>query len=168
MLRKHLTFFLFLFPALVFAQTAAELDTLLGTDAVTTNVAARFVMGAAGLAPPELSGEEAKTSAYKTALAKGWVKSGPQEEISLKEAAFLMMNVFELKGGIMYSIFHNPRYAYREMIYLKLIPGRTYANSKLSGQKFLQVLGRVLNYTGEREQMDAVLRSRGVISGVSN
>ena len=164
MLRKRLVLFLFLFPALAFAQTAAELDSLLKTDAVATNVATRFVMGAAGLAQPGLSGAEAETSAYKAALSKGWVKKGPEEPISLKETAFLMMNVFGLKGGVMYSIFHSPRYAYREMIYLKLIPGRTYANSRLSGQKFLQVLGKILNYTGEREQMDEVLRSSGVIN----
>jgi len=166
MLKTRLTFFilLFLLPILTFAQTAAELDTLLKTNAVTTSVAARFVMGAAGLTSPELSGAVANNAAYEAALSKGWVKSAAGEAISAQETAFLMMNVFELKGGIMYRVFHNPRYAYREMIYLKLIPGRSYANSGLSGQKFLQILGRVLNYTGEREQMDEILLNSGVIN----
>jgi len=49
MLRKHLALFLLFLPALAFAQTASEMDTLLRTSAVTTGVAARFVMGAAGM-----------------------------------------------------------------------------------------------------------------------
>jgi len=163
MLKIRLALFIILFiPVTAFAQTAAELDLLLETNAVTTNVAARFVMGAAGLTPPELSGAAANNAAYQTALSKGWVKGAPENAISLQDTAFLMMNVFELKGGIMYSIFHNPRYAYREMIYKRLIPGRTYSNMVLSGQRFLQILGRVLNYTGEREQMDKVLINSGV------
>jgi len=164
MLRKHLALFLFLFPVFAFAQTAAELDALLQTKAVTTKVAVRFVMGSAGWTPPELSGEAANNLAYRTALSMGWVKSGPDDAISLQEAAFIFMNVFELKGGIMYTIFHSPRYAYREMLYLKLIPGRTYANMTLSGQRFLQILGKILNYTGEREQMDEILQNSEAIN----
>jgi len=164
MLRKCLALILFFCSSLAFAQTATELDALLGANAVTTNVAARFVMGAAGLTSPELSGAVANNAAYQAALSKGWVKKAPEEAISVQETAFLMMNVFELKGGIMYRIFHNPRYAYREMIYLRLIPGRTYADSGLSGQKFLQILGKVLNYTGEREQMDEILWTGGVVN----
>jgi len=153
----------FFFPVLAFAQTASEMDTLLRTSAVTTGVAARFVMGAAGMTRRELSGAEAISTAYKTALSNGWVKSAPDEAISLQETAFLLMNVFKIKGGIMYSIFHNPRYAYRELIYRKLIPGRAYANMKLPGQKFLQILGKILDYNGEKEQMDEILQIIGVM-----
>ena len=53
MRQKHLTALLFLFlPALAFAQTAAELDLLLETDVLTTDLAVRFTMGAAGMKPP--------------------------------------------------------------------------------------------------------------------
>ncbi|MDR2576224.1 MAG: hypothetical protein LBC52_07265 [Treponema sp.] len=156
--------FILFIPVTAFAQTAAELDLLLEADAVTTNVAARFVMGAAGLTATELSGAAANNAAYQTALSKGWVKGAPEDAINLQDTAFLMMNVFELKGGIMYSIFHNPRYAYREMIYKRLIPGRTYADMNLSGQRFLQILGRILNYTGEREEMDEILWTSGVFN----
>ena len=160
-IRIYLLTLIFLLPAFVFAQTAAELDLLLETNAITTGVAARFVMGAVGITPPGLSGAAAVNDAYQEALSRGWVKKGPEDAISLQEAAFLMMNVFEIKGGIMYSIFRSPRYAYREMIYQKLILGRTDANMNLSGQRFLQILGRTLNYSGERERMDTVMRNNG-------
>ena len=169
-LRLTLTLALTLFfcASLVMAQTAAELDNLLETETVTTGQAARFVMGAAGVLSPELSGAEAETTAYEEALANRWVKSGQGEAITLQETAFLIMNVFQLKGGLMYSVFHNPRYAYREMVYQRLIPGRTNNTLKISGTKFLQILGRVLNYTGEREEMDSLLRYDSIESGVVN
>ena len=144
---------LFFLPVLVFAETAAELEALMETDPITVSLAARFTMGAAGL-PQD----------YQEALSRGWVKGGPDDAITMQEAAFLMMNVFELKGGIMYSILHNPRYAYREMIYKKLIHGQTNANMKLSGRRFLQILGKTLDYKGEREEMDALLQNSGAIN----
>ena len=161
MTNKSLLLILFLLPAFAFAQTAAELDALLETNTISTSPAARFTLGAAGLTPPELSGAAATNAAYQEALSNGWVTIGPDDAITLQEMAFLMMNAFEIKGGIMYTIFRSPRYAYREMIYHRLIQGRTDANMKLSGQQFLQILGNTLNHIGEREEMDAILRDRG-------
>ena len=139
------------------AQTAAELDTLLETENVSIATAARFTMGSVGLLPAELSGAAAEASAYEEALSRGWVRRGPDDAISLQNTAFLIMNAFELRGGIMYSLFHNPRYAYREMLYRKLIQGRANSSMKVPGRRFLQILGRALNYAGEREEMDALL-----------
>ena len=163
-LKLTLALTLFFSASTLMAQTAAELDNLLQTETVTTAQACRFVMGAAGVLSPALSGSQAETTAYETALSNRWVKSGQDEAISLQETAFLMMNVFQLKGGLMYSVFHNPRYAYREMVYQRLIPGRTNSTLKISGTKFLQILGRVLNYTGEREEMDKILTNSGVVN----
>ena len=146
--KNYLALILFFLPALIFSQTAAELDSLLETNVVTVGTAARFTLGAAGSIPPELGAAEAAGLAYQRAYASGWVKKAQGDEITLKETAFLMMNVFELKGGIMYSIFRNQRYAYREMIYRKLIQGQADANMLLSGQSFLNILGRTLNYSG--------------------
>ena len=139
------------------AQTAAELDRILESEAVSVGLAARFAMGAVGLLPEGLSGVAAETAAYEAASSEGWVRGDRGEAITLQDTAFLLMNVFELKGGIMYTLFRNPRYAYREMIYHRLIQGRSYSNMEVSGTIFLQILGRTLNYTGERERMDAML-----------
>jgi len=138
----------FLLGAFVFAQTAAELDIVLQADTVSAAQAARFVLGAAGLLPPGLSGPAAESTAYETARSNGWLKSTAGESVSLKETAFLIMRAFELKGGILYSLFKNPRYAYREMVYRKLIQGRTDQSMKMSGRRLLLILDRTLAYTG--------------------
>ena len=140
----------------LFSQTAAEMDTLLETEAVTVKTAARFVLGSVALLPPELSSVAAENDAYNAALSRGWVKGRPEDAIGLQEMAYLIMNAFGLRGGIMYSLLHNPRYAYREMIYRRIIQGRTNANMKVSGQRFLLIIGRALNYAGEREMLDGI------------
>jgi hypothetical protein len=67
------------------------------------------------------------------------------------------MAAFGIKGGIMYSLFPGPRYAYRELLHLKLIQGRADENFTLSGERLLQILGRVLQYTGEDRRLEAEL-----------
>ena len=157
-------FLLLLLPVHARAQTAAEMDTMLGATEVSAAGAARFVLGAAELLPPGLSGAAAESAAYEMARSKGWIKAAASDAISLKETAFLLMNAFELKGGAMYSLFHNPRYAYREMVYRKLIQGASDPDMKVSGIRFLQILGRTLSYSGENELVDAELRATGGVN----
>ena len=150
--RVLLIFLFFLLSALsLSAQTAEELDILLGTKEVSAAMGARFVLGAAGLIPPELHGAQAEAAAYKAAFSKGWIETKANDALTLRDTAFLVMNVFDLKGGIFYSFFKNPRYAYREMVYRKLIQGRADPGMTVSGQRLLQILGRSLNYSGDSE-----------------
>jgi len=149
----------YLIPVNVSAQTAAELDVMLATETVTAAKAARFVLGAAEMLPAELSGTAAETAAYDLAQSRGWIKREASDAITLQDTAFLIMNTFNIKGGIMYSIFRNPRYAYREMIYRRLIQGRADSAMKVSGQRLLQIIGSVLHYSGEDERLDALLQN---------
>jgi hypothetical protein len=147
---------LFLFPALgLSAQTAEELDVVLETRALSAARAARFVLGAAELLPEYLYGQEAEEAAWAMAVEKGWASGGPGDTLRLKDAAFLVMNAFGIKGGIMYSIFRNPRYAYREMVYKKLIQGRGDPDFTVSGERLLHIIGKTLRYSGEDERLDA-------------
>jgi hypothetical protein len=59
------------------------------------------------------------------------------------------MKSFEIKGGIFYSLFPLPRYACRELVYLRIIQERTDPGGRIDGRAFLQILGRALTYTGE-------------------
>jgi len=156
---------LFIFSALsVSAQTAVELETMLQTNVVTKAGASRFVLGAAELIWHELSGPEAEKTAYELALSRQWIKGKADDAIKLKELGFLVMSAFDLRGGFMYSLLRNPRYAYREMVYRRLIPGRTDASMIVSGPRLLQIIGGVLTYTGENERLDAELLYAGGVN----
>ena len=142
-----LTLFLLLLPALAFAQTASELDAMLAANTVSAARAARFVLGAENLLPAGVSGADAEKAAYDKASSNGWIKSGAGEALTMKDAAFLIMKAFDLKGGVMYSLFGSPRYAYREMVYQKLIMGKADQGMKVSGARLLFILDKTLRYT---------------------
>ena len=146
MLNKVLILVLLIIPAFVFGQTAGELDTLLETKAVSAGASARFVLGAADLLPADISGNDAERAAFNMAKEKGWIAKEASEGITLREAAFLIMNAFNLKGGVMYNFLQNPRYAYREMLYRKLIQGKADPSMSVSGERLLQIIGRTQDY----------------------
>ena len=143
------SYFFFLFSFVVSAQTATEMDAMLEANTVSAARAARFVLGTADLLPAGLSGPAVEKAAYDMALSNGWIKIAAEENVTLKDTAFLIMKAFNLKGGVMYSLFKNPRYAYRELVYRKLIQGRTDQTMKVSGQKLLVILDRTLRYIEE-------------------
>ena len=149
------------FAAPVFAQTAAELDILLNTAELGKAKAARFVLGTMQMLPAGLSGEAAEREAFKSAQEKGWVKGSGEELISLKDTAFLIMKAFNLKGGFMYAMAKNPRYAYRELIYRRIIQGRSDPAMKVSGKRLLAIIDRALQYSGEGAKLDAQFSGGG-------
>jgi hypothetical protein len=159
LLIPHCSLFIILFSFFICfplsAQTAAELDAMLETEAVSAGRAARFVLGAAELAGAGLSGSAAEDAAYQAAFSSGWISSAAANEITMKEAALLVMKAFGTKGGLWYTLFGTQRYAYREMVYRGLIQGRSDPDMKVSGIRLLQIIGRVLNYTGENEPLAA-------------
>ena len=156
-MRRRISTFLLLFAAGFLsaphlgAQTAAEMDALLETQAVTVSAAARFIFEAANLLPPGLSGFEAERTAYNIALQNKWTKASAGRAITLRETAFLTMKAFKLRGGIMYFIFSGPRYAYREMVYRGLIQGKADPAMTVSGKRLLHIIGRTLDFTPEYE-----------------
>ena len=155
MIKKLLIHFSFVFSLTVFplchpafAQTASEMDVMLAAEEVSAASLARFVLGAADLLPEDLSGFRAEEAAYQIAASRDWIKSAPGESVTYKEAAFIIMQAFDLKGGIMYTLFKNPRYAYREMIYRRLIMGHADQSMKVTGPRLLSMLDRTISYAG--------------------
>jgi hypothetical protein len=134
------------FPAAMLrGQTAAEMDEILETRAVSFSQACRFVLIAAGAAD-EIA---APTEAF--AQAREWLpgKAEAGSPIRLGELSFLIMKAFDMKGSFLYALFPGPRYAFRELDYLKLLPGRRDPGLTVSGDQLLQMLGMVLSYQGE-------------------
>jgi outer membrane protein OmpA-like peptidoglycan-associated protein len=61
------------------------------------------------------------------------------------------MQSFSIPRSALYALFPGPRYAYRQLDYLGLLPGQRDPALTVSGERFLQILGRVLNYRGDGE-----------------
>ena len=134
-------------PCLLYAQTAARIELLLETGAVNYGQAAHFALEAAGV----LSGaSEAEAFAY--AAERGWLPKGAaaQEQARLDGFALLAMEAFGIRGGIMFSLFKTPHYAYRELVYQDIIQGRAAPNMAVSGEELLFLINRVLAVHGDQ------------------
>jgi outer membrane protein OmpA-like peptidoglycan-associated protein len=144
---KYPLVFVFVFSAVFLrAQTAGEMDALLETNAVSFAQAARFALVSASL----LDEGSTPADAYALARERGWLpaKAEASGPIRLGELCFLVMSVFDIKGSFLYALFPGPRYAFRELDYLKLIHGRRDPAQRVSGERFLQILSGVTAYAG--------------------
>jgi outer membrane protein OmpA-like peptidoglycan-associated protein len=127
------------------AQSPAhELDSVLAAEKVSCSQAAWFILTAADV----LHNDE---DAFTAAQSNRWLSGKAQADspIRLGEVSLLIMRAFGLKGGFLYTVFPNTRYAFRELVYLRLIQGKTDPAVYLDGGTFMQILGSVLSYTGD-------------------
>jgi len=149
-MRKKLalfTSFFLLLPLYLSAQTAAELEALLQTQAVSCAQAAKFVLASGSdAAAANLSAQ----GAFDLALSRGWLAEGtkPNDKITLDRLSFLILKSFNMKGGVMYSLNPGPRYAYKSMVSRDFIQGNTSPGMNVSGEKFLLILGKVISAQG--------------------
>ena len=127
------------------AQSAGDFDALLDSPAVTWGQTARIVLAAAGRIGGELSEEEAFAALQGMAKLPRRAESGG--ETSLGGVSLAVMRTFGLRSGL-YRLFPTGHYACRELVYLGILQGRSDPDMKVSGERLLHILGRVLDYTG--------------------
>jgi outer membrane protein OmpA-like peptidoglycan-associated protein len=153
-------------PAFLFAQTtgrqstAQEIETLLGTNAVTYAQAARFALEASDTLAVRDPNE-----AFRYAEEHGWLPGNvsANDTARLDGISLLLMRSFNIDGGIFFSITNSPHYAYRELVYREVIRGRTDPAMNVSGELFLFLTGRVLSHldeeTARRERLAAEINA---------
>jgi outer membrane protein OmpA-like peptidoglycan-associated protein len=136
-------------PGILQGQTAAEMDELLDSREITWAQACRFVLPAAGALEENIPAP----AAFALARQNGWLPKGAAADspVNLGGLSFLISGAFSIQDSILYVLFPGPRYAYRQLDYLGLIPGLRDPALKVSGEQLLQILGRVLDYRGEGE-----------------
>ena len=124
-----------------FTQTAAEMETLLNTPAITYAQAARFVLQAA-----EAASIANPAEAFRFAQEKDWLPKNvsPETPARLDGISLLFMNAFDIKGGLLYSFFKNSHYAYRELVYRSAIQGRVDPQMAVSGYQLIFITNRIL------------------------
>ena len=129
-------------------QSNEMLDALFEESATTLGQAAYLVLTASGLLP-----EEATPAEAAAALAgQGWTvpERSAREPLTLGEYSHLLMQAFQIEGGLMYRIFPGPRYAGRELAYLRLIRGDTSPYRSFSGEEAIAIIGRLLEWKEEQ------------------
>jgi hypothetical protein len=150
MLKKIPLLFCFIaaVPVFISAQTAAELEAVLDSPSVTCVQAAWFTLASA---PSDYALAGGAEGALRTARENGWLSQGAaaDDPVSLGDLSFLIMKAFDIKGGLMYTLLPGKRYAFRTMVSRSFIQGAADPAMIVSGERFLHILGNVLEFFGD-------------------
>jgi len=135
------------FPLFLSAQSNAVIDKLLNEDKADWGKTSYMVLSAAGLISENAAIPEVLTKLEK----QQWKLPSKESEdsITLGEYSQMMMKAFNIPGGIMYRILPGPRYAARELDYLKFIDNNKSPYRTLSGEEVLRIMGRVMEWKEE-------------------
>jgi hypothetical protein len=133
--------------ALLRAQTAAEIEALLEVPAVSYAQVARIALKAADAA--QAAAVSSLEEAFAFAAERNWLpkNASPDSEARLDGVSLIFMRVFDIKGGLFYSLIKSPHYAYRELERRNAFKGRSDPHSLVSGDQLLFITGRVLSMT---------------------
>ena len=143
-----LLLFALLAAGMSFGQSNELLDVLFEEPTTSLGQAAYLVLTASGRIPDDSSPADAAAALS----GQGWSvpERSADEPLTLGEYSYLLMQAFELKGGVMYRIFPGPRYAGRELAYLELIKGDTSPYRTFSGEEAIGILGRLMEWKEEQ------------------
>ena len=138
-----------------FSQSADKLTEMLNAQTVTIEQLSYFAANYLNLAGETATGEEA-LSALKEHIDFSRIQN-TASALSAKDCAYLCCQVWGIRGGIMFRITKLPRYAFRELKALEIIPASTDPYTKISGRDALYIMTKCAqdaenNTSGEKEQ----------------
>ena len=124
------------------AQTAIRLSAILDKPAISYGEAAAFALEAADKGVFDTAEE-----AFRFAKDHSWLPKKAQigNDARYNGIALLLVEAFELKGGMFYRAAKNPHYAYRELVYRDVIQGEVDPKMIVSGEEFLFMINRILD-----------------------
>jgi hypothetical protein len=136
-----------LFGLPAFGQSMEYMDRVLSSPKITTADAAYLVLVSADVL------QEDTESAFSVAKENKWLNASAKAEapVSLSAFSYLVMRAFKLKGGLMYSLFPGPRYAYRELSYSGAIQGRHDPADPVSGDLAIRMVSAFAKETEAAE-----------------
>ena len=127
------------------AQSTAAVDRLLAEDKATVADAAYLILAASNIVPETAAADKVMAALSERKLLEGRAAEDP---ITLGEASYLIMQTLGIKGGLLYTVFPGPRYAARELAYLRLVQGNTHPSRVVSGSEVMHILGGALELKG--------------------
>jgi len=142
---KLLTLILITIPFIsLFSQSNEELDRFLGQEYADLKTTVWLVYISSGELPLEAVADEAMESLLASEHARRFVKIPENSPIKYGEFALLMMDLYDLPGGLMYHIIPSPRYAAREFTSRRWMPGNPEPGSFLTPWEVTSALSQVL------------------------
>lgn len=137
---------LFLIGLPCFAQSNSSVDTLLSQAQAQADYVAYMALAAGG----QVGEDASPADAFAQAQQNGWLspKKAAADPVRLDEYCLLLMRSLGLKGGLMYSIFHSPRYAFKEFVADDIVAPDSQRSRLLAGDEVLRCLRLALDLKG--------------------
>ena len=132
--------------AISFGQYGQILHAAAGQDMLSVGESIRLVGVASGSLRPEIGADEARSTLRKLGVR---LPAGADDSpVTYGGFAFLLTQLFDLRGSITYGIFPGPGSAFDEMRARGFVGPRTRAGQPLSGPDGLLILRRVMAARG--------------------
>ena len=148
-MKKALALFFILFNTyfLALAQSADKISEIIESTNVNYGQISYLAAIHAGLADETANQQQC----LNTLEEKGFVQKGHSdtEQIPLEQVAFICAKTWNVKGGIFYSIFKNPRYSLKQLKADGVIPENSDPSKKLSGFEALNIISACIEQYGE-------------------
>jgi hypothetical protein len=113
------------------AQSNQLIDTVLAQDHITYGNAVTLLQAA----------DTAQAGSSQKAAPFDYPDDHP---LTLGEFSLMVMQTFDIPGGITYSAKPSPRYAARELAFRNIVQSHSYPRMALSGERAMRIIGRVL------------------------
>jgi hypothetical protein len=140
--------FVFVVLIAVHAPLAADgigvIERLQSAEQVAYRDGGYAVLAAAGILPPEAPLEAALEPKSRKAL--GWSERPAEDALTVAEFSYLVMQGFDIPGGLMYRLFPGPRYAVRELRFRRILTERVDAGEPIRGVQALRVIGNAAEW----------------------
>lgn len=133
----------------VFAQSSEQLSKILKSEKVTFAEASYLPAVYANLVSEESTEEEA----FKALQDNGYFDAEitPDLQVNLSQLCNIYMKVFDIKGGLLYSIFKSPRYAFKEFKAISVLPSEADPSMAVSGRDSIDIFNSCLEISGGNE-----------------
>jgi len=128
------------------AQSNARIDELLVQPQAQAGLVAYLVLTAGAVIPEDSD----PALAFETAQASGFLDktASSATPLTLEGLSFLTMKALNVKGGLQWSLFPNPRAAYRELAFHKLINTSGGPTRLIAGDEVMRTLSAVIALKG--------------------
>jgi hypothetical protein len=128
----------------LFAQSNIELDRFLNQKTADLATSIWLVYLSVGELPQDSIPQDAVDKLLQSKQGKRFQGSDVSTPITYGQFAMLMMDSYDLPGGLMYTIYKNPRYAASEFTYKKWMPGKPKPNSFLTPWEVTSSISQVM------------------------
>ncbi len=129
-----------LYPFACGAQTPAFLDKLLTSPTITWGQASYLVL----VGTNNISSEASPQQCFDRAKQLGWaVSDAPERNLNYSQYSFLLMKAFGLHGGMWYTLFPCPRYAFQDLRFKNVLPPQADPDESLTGAEAVRIFDRL-------------------------